>query len=68
MSFKKVQAKIAREKGISEERAGAILAATTRKTMAKHGMSTKHGIPKGVYGVMKKTHSPDCCSAESKEY
>lgn len=66
MSFKKVQAKIAREKGISEERAGAILAATTRKTMARHGMSTKHGIPKGVYDVMKRTHSPDCIGPESK--
>ena len=68
MSFKKVQEKIAREKGISKERAGAILAATTRKVMAKHGMSTKHGIPKGVYGVMKKTHSPDCYGPEGKVY
>jgi len=54
MSFKAVQAKIAANKGIGSDRAGAILAATTRKTMAKHGMSTKHGIPKGVFSKMKK--------------
>ncbi len=33
--FKNVQKKIAKEQGISEERAGAILAASTRKASAK---------------------------------
>ncbi len=32
--FKNVQAKIAKEQGISKERAGAILAASTRKASA----------------------------------
>jgi len=31
MSFKSVQAKIAKQKGISKDRAGAILAASSRK-------------------------------------
>lgn len=54
MSFKAVQAKIAAQKGVGMERAGAMLASRTRKTMAMHGMSTKHGIPKGVFDKMKK--------------
>lgn len=48
MSFKSVQKKIAKG-GIGMERAGAMLASRTRKTMQAHGMSTKHGIPKGVF-------------------
>jgi hypothetical protein len=49
MSFKSVQKKIAKRQGVSMERAGAMLAAGTRRTMEKHGMSTKHGIPKDVF-------------------
>ncbi len=48
MSFKSVQKKIA-AKGVGMERAGAMLASRTRKTMEQHGLSTKHGIPKGVF-------------------
>ena len=53
MSFKTVQARMAKKQGISKERAGAMLASKTRSIMKKHGMSTKHGIPKGVYKKMK---------------
>jgi len=35
MSFKKVQAKIAKKSGVSKKAAGAILAASTRKASAK---------------------------------
>lgn len=35
MSFKKVQAKIARKSGVSKKAAGAILAASTRKASTK---------------------------------
>lgn len=49
MSFQKVAEKIAKKKGISKERASAILAGGTRRAMRKRGMSTKHGIPKGVF-------------------
>lgn len=49
MGFKEVQAKIAAKQGVSSDRAGAMLAAGTRSTMKKHGISTKHGIPKGVF-------------------
>jgi hypothetical protein len=66
MSFKAVAGRIAKEKGISKDRASAMLASSTRRTMKKHGMSVKHGIPKGVFSVMKKTHSPDSCDAESR--
>ena len=40
---------MAKKGGYSVERASAMLAAGTRKTMKKHGMSTKHGIPKDVF-------------------
>jgi hypothetical protein len=49
MSFKTVQSKIARREGVSMDRAGAMLAAGTRRAMTKHGVSTKHGIPKDVF-------------------
>lgn len=49
MSFKSVQGKIAKSKGISMDRAGAMLASSTRRNMKSAGMSTKHGIPKNVY-------------------
>jgi|TARA_R110000751_G_scaffold96356_2_gene187999 hypothetical protein len=35
MSFKKVQAKIAKKSGVSKKAAGAILAASTRKASSK---------------------------------
>ncbi len=54
MSFKSVASSMAREKGISTERASAMLASNTRRTMKKHGLSTKHGIPKGVFSKFKK--------------
>lgn len=52
MSFKSVQKKIAKKSGAGMDSAGAILASTTRKNMKKAGMSTKHGIPEGVYSKM----------------
>jgi len=54
MSFARVASQMAKEKGISTERASAMLASNTRKTMKKHGISTKHGIPKGVFSKFKK--------------
>ena len=53
MSFKSVQKEI-EGKGVSKEKAGAMLASRTRKTMAIHGLSAKHGIPKNVFDKMKK--------------
>jgi hypothetical protein len=53
MSFKAVQKKIAKQPGVSMERAGAMLAGRTRQNMKKAGMSTKHGIPKNVYAKME---------------
>ncbi len=44
MSFKKIQSKIDAKEGISEKRAGAILAASTRK--AKHNPATVKANPK----------------------
>ncbi len=49
MSFKSVSKGMAKKGGYSIERASAMLAAGTRRTMKKHGMSTAHGIPKGVF-------------------
>jgi len=54
MSFKAVQEKISTQKGVGMDKAGAMLASRTRKTMALHGMSAKHGIPKNVFDKMKK--------------
>ena len=48
MSFKSVQKSMVKP-GVSMERAGAMLASQTRKTMQKHGLSVKHGIPKNVF-------------------
>ncbi len=53
MSFKQVQTEMAKG-GVGMERAGAMLASRTRKIMAKHGMSAKHGIPKNVFQRMKR--------------
>lgn len=53
MSFKVVQEKIAARSGIGMARAGAMLASQTRKTMKKNKISTKHGIPKGVFKKFK---------------
>lgn len=44
MSFKKIQAKIAAKDDVSEKRAGAILAASTRK--AKHNPAAVKANPK----------------------
>lgn len=52
MSFKSVQKQMAKG-GVGMERAGAMLASRTRKTMKAHGLSTAHGIPKNVFN--KKT-------------
>lgn len=49
MSFKSVARGMAKKGGYSMERASAMLAAGTRRTMRKHGMSTTHGIPKNVF-------------------
>ena len=57
MSFESVQKKIAKRTGVRMERAGAMLAATTRRTMKKHKMSTKHGIPKNVFSKIEKLKS-----------
>jgi hypothetical protein len=48
MSFKAIQAKIADKSGVGKEKAGARLPSTTRKSMGKVGISTRHGIPKNV--------------------
>ena len=48
MSFRSVQSKMA-QGGVGMQRAGAMLASATRRNMKKAGLSTKHGIPKGVY-------------------
>ncbi len=53
MSFEMVAGRIARQKGVSKERARAILAAGTRRAMKKHKISAKHGIPKGVWDKFK---------------
>ena len=57
MSFARVQAGIARRQGVSMDRAGAMLATGTRRTMKKRGLSTKHGIPKGVFKRIKQRMS-----------
>lgn len=67
MSFKSVQAKIAEKSGVGMKRAGAMLASRTRKTMAMHGMSAKHGIPKKVFDKMKKKKNINQVFAEAKK-
>ena len=49
MSFKTIAEKMARAQGVSKDKASAMLAGATRKNMEKHGVITKHGIPKNVY-------------------
>jgi len=48
--FKKVQANIAKKEGISEKRAGAILASSTRKAAAKPSNVKKNPNLKKVKG------------------
>ena len=52
MGFKKAQSQIAKKQGISEERAGAILAAGARKASA--AAKKKNPNLKKVKGAMKK--------------
>lgn len=54
MGFREVASSMAHEKGISTKRASAMLASNTRRTMKKHGLPAKPGIPKGVFSKFKK--------------
>lgn len=49
MSFKSVVKQMMHGEDLSEEEASKRLAGHTYKLMKKHGMSTKHGIPKGLF-------------------
>jgi hypothetical protein len=57
MSFKTVASQIMRKQGISREAANAMLTSNTRRIMKKRRISTKHGIPKGVFSKFKQKAS-----------